>query len=903
MKYLLSIVLAICILAFSGLALPLRDQVHLGGLVISAFIDEYALREGPDRTEAPAGRLNLGNDQAILDNSYASVSPGSPFTQDWTDINLIVTGDTWIGVVSMNGFLGNLTGTLTGVDPQTILYDEFSSEIDLIPNQTNPNTQATGGVAEFELANPVVALQGSGTADAPSLEVRLNTTACSSPGNSLTVTYDVRDIDGSSDNAIQPLALQYRLTNIGTYTNIPAGFIADATTGPSLATLLTPMSVTLPAATQGQSRVHVRWITTNAVGNDEWIGIDNINVSCQASAAPAISVSPNSLSFGNQPVATTSSPQQVTVTNTGTANLELTAPTFGNGANTNFAFITDFSVPIVVAPNGGTATIEFTYTPDSAAPDTDSVTINSNAPGPPVITLSGNGIVPGTLGFDPSTYAAPEGSGTVNQTVEISVMRDGTGGAVTVDYGQAQSSVNKLGISMPGTGSTSCAEGVDYIVPNGTLTWADGESGSKTFDVMLCADTTVEPAESFHVSLFNATGGAGIGASTANVTILNDDTSVQFSAAEYADDESQSMDVVVMRAGILAGASSVTYTLADGTAERGDDCSGDADLAFPASGTIDFAADQNFVTLTIPLCSDTQTDLSETFTLTLSDPTGATLGAVPAATGTIRDTASQHRFTGQMTPTANYPATINVASGPSNVGSVKVTLFDLFYDGNPTNIDVLLVAPDGRNIILMADTSDGTSPLTPTTITFSDQAGQVLPDDGPLTSGTFEPTSYGDPETSFPSPAPAGPYNEPGSADGGTPSMSSVFAGTSAVGNWRLFIRSDAGAGFQRMGGGEVTIAGGWGLQLLAPSAAPATISGRVSDVRGRAVGNATVSVQGGDGIVRRFTTNSFGYYRFDGLAAGASYVVSVNARRHTFESRVVSVEDNIGDLNFVALP
>ena len=39
----------------------------------------------------------------------------------------------------------------------------------------------------------------------------------------------------------------------GNYTNLPAGFVADATTGPSLATLVTPVSVTLPAAAAGQA--------------------------------------------------------------------------------------------------------------------------------------------------------------------------------------------------------------------------------------------------------------------------------------------------------------------------------------------------------------------------------------------------------------------------------------------------------------------------------------------------------------------------------------------------------------------------------------------------------------------------------------------------------------------------
>ena len=49
------------------------------------------------------------------------------------------------------------------------------------------------------------------------------------------VSYTLRDLDGSVDNAIQPVALQFRVGSTGPFTNVPAGFVPDATTGPSLA--------------------------------------------------------------------------------------------------------------------------------------------------------------------------------------------------------------------------------------------------------------------------------------------------------------------------------------------------------------------------------------------------------------------------------------------------------------------------------------------------------------------------------------------------------------------------------------------------------------------------------------------------------------------------------------------
>src|SRR4029450_78897 len=125
---------------------------------------------------------------------------------------------------------------------------------------------------EFELGNPTIALQGTSTADAPNIVITLNTVGKSN----VFVTYNLRDIDSTADDAVQSVAVQYRVGTSGTYTNLPAGFVADATTGPNEASLVTPVEGGLPAAANDQNAVQVRIITTNATGADEWVGIDDI---------------------------------------------------------------------------------------------------------------------------------------------------------------------------------------------------------------------------------------------------------------------------------------------------------------------------------------------------------------------------------------------------------------------------------------------------------------------------------------------------------------------------------------------------------------------------------------------------------------------------------------------------
>ena len=82
------------------------------------------------------------------------------------------------------------------------------------------------------------------------------------------VAYNLRDIDDSAEQRLPagraPVPPRHRP---GSFTNLPAGYVADATTGPSVATLVTPVNVTLPAAANNQPVVDVRVITTDAPGH------------------------------------------------------------------------------------------------------------------------------------------------------------------------------------------------------------------------------------------------------------------------------------------------------------------------------------------------------------------------------------------------------------------------------------------------------------------------------------------------------------------------------------------------------------------------------------------------------------------------------------------------------------
>lgn len=222
-----------------------------------------------------------------------------PFTQNWSNTNLITADNDWSGVPGIIAYRGDAMVSTTGIDPETVVADGSSTPVNVLANKTD-TALTTGGIAEFELADPVVALQGSGTARAPHIVITVSTLGSSG----IHVAYLLRDIDGTSDNTTSPIALQYRVGTSGSYTNVPEAFVADASSGPSLATLVTPVSVTLPSAVDNQPLVQLRIITTDRPGSDEWIGIDDISVTAtggvrSTSPSGTMTASPSSLNVGD----------------------------------------------------------------------------------------------------------------------------------------------------------------------------------------------------------------------------------------------------------------------------------------------------------------------------------------------------------------------------------------------------------------------------------------------------------------------------------------------------------------------------------------------------------------------------------------------------------------------------
>lgn len=94
-------------------------------------------------------------------------------------------------------------------------------------------------------------------------------------------------------------------------------------------------------------------------------------------------------------------------------------------------------------------------------------------------------------------------------------------------------------------------------------------------------------------------------------------------------------------------------------------------------------------------------------------------------------------------------------------------------------------------------------------------------------------------------------------------------------------------------------------LNIVTVTAASVTLSGKITDADGRGLAGVRVSLTNAANETVSATTNSFGFYQFDGVQAGQTYVLSAASRRFQFSepTRVINVTESLENQNFTALP
>jgi uncharacterized repeat protein (TIGR01451 family) len=198
-----------------------------------------------------------------------------------------------------------------------------------------------------------------------------------------------------------------------------------------------------------------------------------------------------------------------------------------------------------------------------------------------------------------------------------------TGGSVTVQVERIDGVSKALAINYSTANGTALA-GVNYTTTTGTLTWAEGETGLKSFKIPVLADGTYSPSLNFQVNLAAANADTTItGPTSETVTILNmtQKSDVAFNPVTYQVLESAGIVTLSVSRTALPldqggtgtiPAISVNYATANGTAV--------ADVDYTAaSGTLTWAAgDVSTKTIIVGILDNSQISLDRSFTVNLT---------------------------------------------------------------------------------------------------------------------------------------------------------------------------------------------------------------------------------------------------------------------------------------------
>jgi len=240
----------------------------------------------------------------------------------------------------------------------------------------------------------------------------------------------------------------------------------------------------------------------------------------------------------------------------------------------------------------------------------------------------------GSLEFSQPEYTVNESAG--KATIQVNRIGDSSG-EVSVNYAT--------------TAEGSAQVGQDFTPSQGVLQWNNGDSEPKSFDISISVDEQPEGEETVGLSLSNPTGGASLGAvSTAMLKITDtvdgntnpppatEISVIQFTGPTYEIMEQAAIKpleglirVPVNRTGNSKGPATVKYMTQDGTAIAGKNYQASQGQVTWADG------ETGEKWINVDSWDNKLKEETKSFSLLLSDPSGAVLGQYPQTTVLIKD--------------------------------------------------------------------------------------------------------------------------------------------------------------------------------------------------------------------------------------------------------------------------
>jgi hypothetical protein len=347
----------------------------------------------------------------------------------------------------------------------------------------------------------------------------------------------------------------------------------------------------------------------------------------------------------------------------------------------------------------------------------------------PIISFVGN-----------ETVSETDGSATFTVTLDRTPAED-----VTVVY-----------VTSDGT----TTENGDYTAQSATLTISAGET-SGTISVPILTDTELESTETATLTLSSPTNGTIVGdTTTADLEITNVDDVLLTIADQSVDENAGTATFTVTLSEVSASDVTVEYATGSGTATDGTDYTA-------TNGTLTVLAGATTGTIEVPVTNDADNEDNETATLTLSNPTNATISDATAdlvitdddgieiGLSTGHSGGSTDNLTvGEGDGTGTFTVTLDQTSS-GDITIEYTTSSGTATDGTDyTGTTGTLTIPAGQTtgVVTVPITDDTTDEVTETaTITLGNPVGATLNAD--TTSADFVITDNDGPEIWFSDPS------------------------------------------------------------------------------------------------------------------------------------------------------
>ena len=239
--------------------------------------------------------------------------------------------------------------------------------------------------------------------------------------------------------------------------------------------------------------------------------------------APALSISPQTIAFGNEGVGYPSAATVVTLANEGTQPLDI------SGITASAQFEETNNCPPTLAAGGASCTVNVTFTPTAVASATGTLTVNDNAPGSPqIVNLTGTGVTAtATVTFSPTTLTfGDQVVGTTSPPQVVTVTNSGTTAltitkvAISGAFAETNNCVTTL------KPTASCQASVTYTPTATNSTTATGSTNTNVGALSVTDNGTSSP-QSVSVS------GTGIAQFTLAATQTNVQILIGVSTATF----------------------------------------------------------------------------------------------------------------------------------------------------------------------------------------------------------------------------------------------------------------------------------------------------------------------------------------------------------------------------------